>query len=336
MSKQNNLSFVSVVIPCRNEEKFIGKCLDSIITQDYQKDRIEILIIDGMSEDKTREIVNCYIHQCPYIKLFDNPKKITPFALNTGIKKARGEIIIRMDAHATYKEDYVSKCIKYLNECNADNVGGVMITLPMNDTLVGRAIVRALSSPFGVGNSAFRTGVKEPKWVDTVFGGCYRREIFEKVGFFNENLASTQDMEFNLRLKRAGGKILLHPGIVSYYYTRSRFKDFCKNNFRNGVWAIYPMKFVKNMPVSVRHLVPFIFVSTLMTSGFLSIFFPVLLQLFLFTIGSYFASSIFFSAKIMVQEKEPRYLFVMPIMFLALHFMYGLGSIWGGIKLLWR
>ena len=331
---ENNLPFVSIVIPCRNEEKFIGKCLDSIIANNYPKDNLEILVIDGMSEDGTKKVVEGYSRQYPFIKYLENPKKITPCALNIGIKEAKGGIVMRMDAHATYKEDYVSKCIRYLNEYNADNVGGVMMTLPMENTFTGKAIVIALSSRFGVGNSAFRTGSKEPKWVDTVFGGCYKKEVFEKIGLFNENLVSTQDMEFNLRLKRAGGKILLHPDIISYYYTRSNLKDFCKNNFRNGFWAIYPIKFTKEMPVSLRHLVPLVFVFSLVFSLVTGMFAPTLIWLFFSIMGAYVALCIYSSLVIALREGNFFYLLMMPVVFTILHFLYGLGSLWALFGLL--
>ena len=323
------LPFVSIIIPCRNEEKFIGKCLDSIIAQDYPKDRLEVLVVDGMSEDGTREIVErytdmslrarslaCHCEQSEAIsardklrnlgiatslpalamtiKLLDNPKKITPCALNIGIKNAKGEIILWMSAHNRYEKDYVSKCVKYLKEYDADNVGGVMITLPRDNAFIGQAIATVLSHPFGVGNSVFRTGAKEPKWVDTVFGGCYKKEVFDKIGLFNESLVRSQDMEFNLRLKKTGGKILLAPDIVSYYYPKSNLKDFFIHNFEDGSWVTYPLKFgIKAF--SWRHLIPLFFILGLVGTGILGIFFSPLLWLFLFVLSSYLLVNLYHS-----------------------------------------
>ena len=329
-----NIPFVSVIIPCRNEEKFIGKCLNSIIAQDYQKENLEVLVVDGMSNDKTKEIVEQYSQKYPFIKLVINEKKITPCALNLGIKNAKGEIIMRMDAHATYEKNYISKCVKYLYEYNADNVGGIMITLPQNDTFIGKAIVKTLTSRFGVGNSDFRTGTTQPKETDTVFGGCYKKSVFEKVGLFNENLASSQDMEFNIRLKKSGGKIMLFPDIISYYYARSDFLSFCKNNFRNGIWAVYPMKFVKYMPVRLRHLIPLFFVSGLFGSLILSVFISLFFYLFLLIVFSYLLTNLYFSVKIAFQEKDFKYFLIMPVLFSALHVCYGLGSVWGFLRIL--
>ncbi|PJA62153.1 MAG: glycosyl transferase [bacterium (Candidatus Ratteibacteria) CG_4_9_14_3_um_filter_41_21] len=323
------LPFVSIIIPCRNEEKFIGKCLDSIIAQDYPKDRLEVLVVDGMSEDGTREIVErytdmslrarslaCHCEQSEAIsardklrnlgiatslpalamtlKLLDNPKKVTPCALNIGIKNAKGEIILWMSAHSRYEKDYISKCVKYLKEYDADNVGGVMITLPRDNAFIGKAIATVLSHPFGVGNSVFRTGAKEPKWVDTVFGGCYKKEVFDKIGLFNESLVRSQDMEFNLRLKKTGGKILLAPDIVSYYYPKSNLKDFFIHNFEDGSWVTYPLKFgIKAF--SWRHLIPLFFILGLVGTGILGIFFSPLLWLFLFVLSSYLLVNLYHS-----------------------------------------
>lgn len=329
----NNLTLVSIIIPCRNEGKFIGKCLDSIIAQDYPKDNLEVLIVDGMSDEETREIVKRYIEQFPFVKLLDNPKEITPVALNIGIKHAKGKIITIMGAHATYGKGYISKCIKYLNGYNADNVGGKIIAVCRSNTILGKAITFVLSHPFGVGNSYFRASSKEPKWVDTVFGGCYKKEVFEKIGLFNENLIRTQDMEFNLRLKKAGGKILLAPDIVAYYYPKSNLKDFFIHNFEDGIWAIYPLKFVK-IPLRLRHYIPFLFVLGLFGAGILGIFSPIFFWLFLFIVGSYFLVNIYFSIDIAIKRKDLRYLFLMPITFASRHLAYGFGSIWGLIKIL--
>ncbi len=332
---KNNLPLVSIIIPCRNEEKFINKCLESIMANDYPKDRLEILVVDGMSEDRTRKIMERYTQQYSFIRLLDNPKKITPCAFNMGIKHANGEFIMIMSAHAACKRDYILKCIKNSQKYNADNVGGMWRIVPRDNNLVGKAITLVLSHPFGVGNAYYRIDYsKEPRWVDTAAYGCYRRDVFKKIGFFNEKLIHSQDMDFNLRLKRAGGKTLLVPDAIVYYYARSDFKSFCKHNFRNGVWAIYPMKYVKHMPVSYRHLIPLVFVSSLVGSAIFSSFSVVFLWLFLFIVGSYSLANFYFSCKTAFREKNFRYLFIIPIMFASFHIGYGLGSIWGAIKLL--
>jgi len=328
------MKLISIIIPCRNEKEFICKCLDSIIANDYPKESLEVLVVDGMSEDRTREILKDYTEKYSFIKVLDNPKRITPCALNIGIKNAQGEIIMRMDAHTTYEKNYVSKCIKYLKEYNADNVGGIWKIVPRQDTLVGKAITFSLSHPFGIGNAYYRYVSKDLRWVDTVPFFCYKKEVFDKIGLFNESLVGSQDMEFNMRLKRAGLKTLLVPEIISYYYARSEFKSFCKHNFHNGIWAILPFRYTKIMPVSLRHLVPLIFVLSLIGTGILSFFFLPFLWLFLFVIGLYSLTNIYFSLKIALRKKNIKYLFIMPILFLSLHLGYGLGSICGVTKLL--
>ena len=327
------LSLVSIIIPCRNEEKFIEKCLDSLVLQDYPKEKLEILVVDGASEDKTREIVKKLIEKCPFVRLLENPKKYTPFGLNVGIRNAKGEVIARMDAHAEYEKKYISKCVKYLKEYGVDNVGGIMITMSRKDTALGKAIVAVLSHRFGVGSAIFRIGAKDPTLVDTVFGGCYKREVFDKIGYFDENLPRGQDMDFNLRLRKSGGKILLVPEIKSFYYARSDLKSFWRHSFTDGVELVSPLKFGVVI-FSWRHLVPLAFALGLIILLFLAIFSLKFLWLFFIFLGLYLLMTLYFSAKIAFAEKDFKYLFFMPIVFATLHIGYGLGSVFGLLKLL--
>ena len=325
---------VSIIVPCRNEGKFIRLCLDSIIANDYPHDCLEVLVVDGMSEDETHLIAEAYAKQFPFIWLLDNRKQITPAALNIGIRNAKGNVIVRIDAHARLKEDYISQCVRFLDRSGADNVGGIMVTLPREEDLIGKAIVSCLSHPFGVGNSYFRVHAREPKWVDTVFGGCYRREVFTRIGLFNEDLERGQDMEFNLRLKNAGGKILLVPDIVSYYHARSDLRSFWTHNWSNGVWAVLPFLYSPIMPVSWRHLVPLLFVISLIGSVVLGFLATPLMWLFLLIGGAYSAATLAASFHIAWRDRDPRFLLLMPLMFSTLHIGYGLGSLWGVLKLL--
>jgi len=324
-----NNPLVSIIIPCRNEEKFIARCLNSVLGQDYPKDKIEILTVDGRSDDGTKQMIKKYIQQYPSIKLLDNPKRVTPAAFNIGIKNSYGELIIIMGAHSIYEKNYISKCVKYSNEYGADNVGGVWKIMPAKNTLINKAIVFASGSAFGAGNAYYRKGYsKGVKWVDTVFGGCYKKEVFEKIGLFNENLKRNQDLEFNLRLRKAGGKILLCPDIITYYYPKSTFIEFWNHNFEDGFWVTYPLKFgVKAF--SLRHLMPLIFVSSLIGTGILGIFFLPSFWLFLGIFGLYIVLSFYFCSKIVIKEKNWRYFFLMPIAFSCRHIAYGLGSVKG-------
>ena len=220
MVNANGRPRVSIVMPCRNEAAYIGPCLDSVLATDYPLDRMEVLVADGRSDDGTREIVERCAAQHPCVRLLDNPARITPAALNTAIRVATGDVIIRMDAHGVYPRDYVPRLVRALEETGADNVGGVVITLPADDTPSARAIALAFSHPLGVGNAYFRIGVAGPRWVDTVPFGCFRRELFDRVGMFDEEMVRNQDDEFNLRLIGHGGRILLLPDVVARYYAR--------------------------------------------------------------------------------------------------------------------
>ncbi len=335
---------VSIIIPCRNEEKYIAKCLDSVVSQDYAKENLEVLIVDGMSGDKTREIVKRYSEKYPFVKLLNNAKKFTCFAFNIGLKASRGKIIIIMGAHAGYEKDYVSKCVRYLKEYNADNVGGVIKTRPSKNTLFAKTIALVLSHPFGAGGATFRTLSRKinegeesklssspfaaAREVDTVFGGCYKREVFDKVGLFNEKLLRSQDFEFNKRLRKADGKILLVPEITVYYYPSSTFIAFLKHNFNDGFWVTYPLKFGIKI-FALRHLLPLFFVSGLIVLLFLSFFSNAFSSLFFLAIFLYVFVAGFFSLKIALKEKDFKLIIILPLIFANRHFGYGIGSILG-------
>ncbi len=322
---------VSVIIPCRNEEKFISRCLDSIIKQDFPREKLEVLVVDGISEDRTREIIKDYSQKFSFIKFLSNPKKFTPFAMNIGIKNSQGEIIMKMDAHATYQTDYISKSVKYLRDFKADGVGGILVALPRKNTFIAKAIALVLSNKFGSANS-FKAGAEKPKWTDAVAFGCFKKEVFEKIGPYDEKMIRSQDMELNLRLKKAGGKILLVPGIIAYYYPQAKLKDFFRHNFIDGLWVTYPLRFGK-MVFSSRHLIPFLFVLSLIGFGAFSFFSPSFFWLFIFTFILYFLINFYYSIKILANENNIRFLFLLSVAFAARHFGYGLGSIFGLIKI---
>lgn len=324
---------VSIIIPCRNEEKFIGKCLDSVIANDYPKDRLEVLVVDGMSEDGTRRVVAGYTQEHPFIRLLNNAKKHATAAFNIGVKCAKGEVIMIMGAHATYDKGYISNSVKFLYEYDADNVGGVCRILPRDNTLIGRSIAAALASPLGSGNAYTKIGSKGPRWVDTVFGGCYKKEVFEKIGLFNEALTRSQDIEFNLRLKKRGGKILLVPEIKWYYYVRSGLKEFSEHNFDDGFWTFYPLKF-GSRTFYWRHLVPLVFVLSLLASAVLAAFSSLFLWLFLGILSAYALANMGSSIHIAIKEKSFKYLPTVPLAFVARHIPYGLGGLYGLLKVL--
>jgi succinoglycan biosynthesis protein ExoA len=320
--------FVSVIIPCRNEAGFLGACLNSVFASDYPRDRMEVIAADGLSTDGSRELLSAYARTYA-LRVVDNPAGITPAALNRAIEAARGTVIVRVDAHAAIAPDYISRAVEHLERSNADNVGGPMRTVARDRGPFARAIGIVLAHPFGVGNSHFRTANDdgEARWVDTVFGGCWRREVFDRVGMFNERLARGQDMEFNLRLRRAGGRILLAPDVRSTYFARATFGSFLRHNWTNGVWAMLPFGYSDVVPVKLRHLAPLAFTAALAVAALLALagfLWPLAL-----VAGPYAVTNFAVSGLLAWRERRVRLLALLPIAFASLHLAYGAGSLWG-------
>lgn len=323
---------VSIIIPCRNEKDYIGSCLDSVINSDYPLEEIEILVVDGKSEDGSIEIIRHYCEKYPFVKYFENKKKIIPAALNIGVKNAKSDVILRIDAHSRCSKNYISKCVRCLNQYNADNVGGKWIIIPQKNSVLGKSIAYVLSNPFGVGNAHYRIGSEIIRSVDTVPFGCYKKSIFTKVGLYDENMERSEDYDLNLRIRKAGGKIIFVPDIVSYYYARSGLIEFMKHNFNNGIWITYPIKFGK-MVFSWRHIIPLIFVVFLLITSIMSLFLDFFYFLFFLTIVLYFFAIAYFSFKIAKKEKKIQYLPISMLVFTMFHVSYGLGSVFGILKL---
>ncbi|MGH9731477.1 MAG: glycosyltransferase family 2 protein [Candidatus Acidiferrales bacterium] len=329
----NSLPRVSVIVPCRNEAPFIARCLESIIANDYPRDSLEILVVDGMSDDKTWNIVGDFAREHPEVKTLRNPRLITPVALNLGITHARGEIIFRIDAHARVARDYLRLCVDGLRNYDVDNIGGAMETLPVDDGLVARAIAASMSHVFGVGNSGFRVGTEQVVATDTVFGGCYRRVVFERIGLFNERLMRTQDMEFNQRLRKAGGRILLDPKIRCCYYASAGVKSFARRNFHDGLWAILPFAYSEVLPVRLRHLVPGAFTGAIALLLMLGIWLEPLRLLLAAMMGLYVVADLVSSIQIAWRKRDFRYACLLPVIFGVRHFAYGFGSLCAAMKL---
>lgn len=317
---------VSIIIPVYNEGKYIAKCLDSLLSQNFPHERLEILLVDGGSIDNTRNIINSYKQKHPFIRLLINPDRIVPKAMNIGIKAANGNVIIRMDAHTYYADDYVSKCVETLNTKDADNVGGTIKTLPGDESLVAEAISLATSNIFGVGNSKFRISSKA-EYVDTVPFGAFRKEVFDRIGLYNENLVRNQDIELNSRIIKNGGKIYLNPEIKCYYHNRSNIKELWEQNFKNGMWNIYTTS-ISSDSLSSRHFIPLLFIASLLSSCLISCFMSFGKIILLGVVIPYFLLTIFFSAKIAINN-QIRLMILLPNLFFILHTSYGFGSLWG-------
>ncbi|HEY9516645.1 MAG TPA: glycosyltransferase family 2 protein, partial [Gemmatimonadaceae bacterium] len=267
------MPLVSVIIPCRNERDWIHACLTSLLRADYPSDRLEIVVVDGMSDDGTRDCIARLAAENPRIRMLDNPARITPSALNIAIANSRGDVILRADAHSRYPESYVPDLVRWLGDSGADNVGGVWITEPGGPGAMARAIAAAMSHPLGVGNAHFRIGTREPRWVDTVPFGCYRRDVFERIGLFDEDLIRNQDDELNVRLIRAGGRILLVPDVVCSYNARDSLAKLWRMYYQYGYFKPLVARKVGGV-FTWRQLVPPAFVLALAVSLILAIAWP--------------------------------------------------------------
>ena len=322
---------ISVIVPCRNEERYIGACLDSIAATTYPADRMEVIVADGRSRDRTRDIVADRATRYPSIRLIDNPGGIAPTALNAGIRTARGEIIVRMDAHALYPPEYLTQLVDALEETGADNVGGCLVTLPADPSPVARAIARALGHPLGVGNSHFRIGSRARRWVDTVPFGCFRRDVFDRVGMFDEELVRNQDDEFNFRLIRQGGRVLLDPAIVAYYYARSSFRQLGRMYYQYGYFKPLVARKVGRV-MTGRQLVPPAFVASVTTTGAVALAEPVATVPLAIVLALY-AGTVVGSAALGVRGTGVRVALALVAAFVTLHASYGFGYLRGLLAL---
>lgn len=331
-SLDDKLPLVTVLIPCRNEEKYIVSCLESVINQDYAKNALEVLVLDGMSTDRTRDIISEYPDRGIPVRVIDNPQKIVPTALNIGIKHANGSVILRMDAHNNYEPNYISLCIKHLITSGVDNVGGVWVIVPGSGTASSLAIARALAHPFAAGNAHYRIGANEPRLVDTVPFGCYRRDVFDRIGLFDEELVRNQDDEFNARLIKNNGKILLVPDIISYYHARESYGKLAKMNFQYGYFKpLVGLKLGKVM--TIRQIVPATFIMVLLTTLVIGAVSKLSALLFVLLVISYLLISIAVSIPFAIRE-NPLLAFGLPAAFATIHFSYGFGYLKGVVDFL--
>jgi glycosyltransferase involved in cell wall biosynthesis len=318
---------VSVIVPCRNEQDWIARCLDSVLRNDYPKDRLEVLVVDGMSDDGTRATVAEYAAQYPFIRLLDNLRRITPAALNIGLAAAAGDVVMRMDAHYEYAENYIPLLAAWLERSGADNVGGVLIFRPANATPVARAIALAISHPFGIGNAYYRIGAAEPRWVDTVAFGCYRREVFQRIGTFDETLVRNQDIELNRRLVRQGGRILLVPEVVVYGHARDSVCKLARMYFQYGYFN--PLVIWKSRSrMTSRQIVTPAFALSLVLTAVLAPWIPAMRWLLAAVLCAYTLPLVAFSTAAAVRHGF-RCGLALLLIFPTLHLSHGLGFLKG-------
>jgi len=331
---------ISILIPCFNEENFIEAVIQNILEQDFPQSQMEVLFLDGMSKDKTPQIISQYAENQSFIKLIPNPDQFVPQAMNLGIAKAKGEIIIRLDAHAAYPKQYISKLVFWLKKLNVENVGGIWNIQPRSNSLKAIAIARTLSHPIGVGNALYRMGIDSPQEVDTVPFGCYPKSVFKKYGNYDTRLKRNQDIELNKRIKRKGGKIFLVPDVECTYFARDTFSGLWKNNYGNGKWVVLTAWFTKTFDaLSIRHFVPLAFFGYILLFFFTLAFslvkgISVLAIIFLLPLVFYFLIILFFSIKLSMEKQDIRLLPYFILSFFTLHLSYGVGSFLGLFSIL--
>lgn len=310
--------FVSIIVPVRNEERHIERCLHSIARQDYPRSRFEVIVVDGESEDLTRQIVNRFAAEYDVdLLLFGNPARKTAAALNIGIGAARGEIIVHIDGHASMEMEFLRRSVVALYESGADCVGGVIVS--EGETYLGSAIALAMSSPFGVGGAAFRIGGEGE--TDTVAFGAYRRDVFDRIGLFAEDIDKGEDDEFNYRLRDHGGRILLVPSIRSRYAVRGELPALWRQYF--GYGRAKP-EVLRRHPAQMqpRQLAPASLVAALASSGVMAAggkTWPLKCLVVVYTVSATIASLA------QARRRGWRFLLPLPIAFLCLHVAYGLG-----------
>lgn len=323
MGAINHMDTVSLIIPVRNEAKFIEKCIQTILKQDYALDKIEAIFVDGLSEDNTKEIINRYSIEYPStIRYLKNPNKTAPYAMNIGINNSVGHYIIRLDGHAEYPDNYISQCVATLKRTGADNVGGLLVT--RGHGVVGKAFAKVTSSVFGVGNAGFRINASSG-YVDTVPFGAFKRDTFTKYGLYDKRLTRRQDYELNCRIRKNGGKIYLDSDINLIYHCRSTIPGILEQSYQKGKWNIITAKLCPGT-MSLRHLVPFIFVLSLIIFPILAYFIPFFKWILIGELGLYLLFNVAYSIKLADGFREA---LLMIILYPLNHITYGLGSLVG-------
>jgi len=316
---------VSVIVPCRNEVEYIEQFVKSVSNQMLTGIDLEIIIADGMSDDGTRDKLKNILDQYDHLRVIDNPDRTTPAALNHAIRAAKGEIIIRMDVHSEYSFDYISECIQQLNTTGADNVGGAWHAKGVN--YLQNAIALAFQSPFSSGGAGSHSLAYEGL-VDTVYLGCWKKKTLEAIGLFDETFVRNQDDELNLRIVRSGGKIWQSPTIKSWYYPRASLLTLFKQYMQYGYWKVRVIQKHKT-PASIRHLVPGIFIFSLIALSLLALFSKTA-QLTLVTLLScYILGTALATIHACRRLDQLLYLPILPFIFTAFHFGYGYGFLRG-------
>lgn len=318
---------VSVVVPCRNEHDYIIPFLKSVLSQNYNSDLLEVVVADGESDDGTSELIQSFVKEHKNVQLLVNHKRTTPHGLNIAIKSASGEVIVRMDVHTKYSEDYIAFCVETLLNTKAENVGGPWQAI--GTSYVQKAIALAFQSPFSSGGAGSHDVNYEGE-VDSVYLGCWYKSALLDIGMFDEELVRNQDDELNYRIKKAGGIIWQTPKIKSWYFPRGSILALFRQYRQYGYWKVRVIQ-KHNMPASFRHIVPALFLFILLLLVLSSPFSLYAFWLFLFVSLLYVVLNMIASAITCIDRSNRVYFPLMPFIFSAYHFGYGIGFFQGFI-----
>lgn len=325
-ASSSQFPLISIVMPMRNEGKMLERCLLSLLAQSYPERQFEILVVDGRSSDGSREVVERLGAGSTRLFLLDNPAEHTPSGMNVGIRAARGSIIVIAGAHCVYPKRFIRNCVKWLERTGADVVGGPVKTAAPSRAFGAQLACGILSSPFGVGNSRFRTSVQKG-YVDSVPFGAYRREVFERVGLFNERLVRNQDNDLSARVREAGGKIYMTPSLTTVYLPINSYHDLLRQAFQKSQWHALTWK-ENRKALGMRHLCP---AAILGIGVFLALLSPWKVSsrgILLVLSALYFLLAIWFAARA-GEERSWAVRLVMPFACVPFHFAYGLGTLFG-------
>ncbi len=323
---REQLPRVSVIVPVRNEQEYIEQCLMSVVGQDYPAEKMEVIVVDGLSKDDTRKTARRTLESNGLLgwRVLANPAKVTPAALNRGIEAASGQVIVRVDGHATIARDYVRKCVEVLAETGAGCVGGHM--RPVGSGLVGGAIAAAHLSPFGLGGGKFHDLSYEGP-ADTVYLGCWPREVFQTVGMFDESLYRNQDIELNSRIRSNSQDVYLSKDIIVHYHPRSSLISLARQHFQTGRWNVITRRRSPGA-LSIRHFVPAAFVASLLISLALIPVRGAGLYMIAGIAGAYTLANVGAAVHSGLTHGLSG-TFLLPPVFATMHLSYGLGLLYG-------
>lgn len=326
------MPLVSVIVPCYNEQATIHLLLEAVCEQTVPNRDLEVIIADGRSTDNTRAVVAGFQRAHPdfIVRLVDNPRRNIPAALNCALEAAQGEYIVRLDAHSVPAKDYIERCLADLRAGKGDNVGGVWDIRPRGNGRFERAIAIAAAHPFGVGDARYRY-TTQPGYVDTVPFGSFRRDLFDRLGKFDERLLTNEDYELNARLRQAGGKIWLNPAIRSTYFARPNLGELARQYWRYGFWKA---RMLRRYPATVRWRqgLPPLFVLGVIVLLALSPVWGLARLLFVGGLAFYGLALAAGSLPAARRHSDAWLVVTIPLSIAVMHFCWGAGFLWSLIS----